>query len=149
MRTRSLGLVLAVAALLAAGACSSSDDDASTPTGGTTADQSSDGTTAVATDDTTATKSIDDLSNSDIRAFFEEEHPDEYALVDWDIISWAAFGGYTVTIESGSTAEQALAVCEAMAEIVYEYTDEQTIEIVADDVTLASVESVDGTCAAA
>jgi hypothetical protein len=139
-------------ALLIGGAACSDDetDEAANGTEAATSTADEESTTSTEADDPTTT--VEELTNDVIRSSMEEEHPDEAALVDWSIYRWVSGFGYTATIPSGSTSDQALAVCGALSEVVHGRGGVDAIEVVAVEApaaALASHPGPDGECAPA
>jgi hypothetical protein len=95
----------------AAGSTDSTGSTGSTP--GTT-DADSPGTTAGTTDE---------IDNDDILAALEADAPELAALVDYDYMSWNAFGGFTIPVPEGTDTATAIELCEAVSEVVYQGPD--------------------------
>ncbi len=124
-------------------------------TAGTKTTEAKDGSES--SSDTTA--SLKELSNSNIKAILSEQEPELWALVNYDYLSWNAFGGYNVILNEGADASKAVALCEAFSAIVYEsdeFKPQPDASIViatptsATDVTGTPVvkrENAEGTCA--
>lgn len=154
-----LGLLTSAVMLL--GACSSSSDDSSagdstTTVATTTApDTSTSDTTTADTEPADTTMAVEDIGNNDIRKAMEVDEPELWALVDYDVMSWDAFGGFTVPVPAGTDVAKATELCEAISKIVYQGPD--------NSITIAGGVSMDnlkgtpivvrtgasGTCAAA
>jgi hypothetical protein len=164
MRGRVLAAVLAGALALGGAACSDDGDDEAT-----TDDTEAAETTEAATDgadeseadgggedvsDTTeaeTTTTVAELDNTVIQETVTADDPDAAALVDWTIFRWVLGSGYTATVPEGTSAEDSLAVCEAISAVLDAYDDVDPIAVVAgpDEAALAGRESPDTGCAAA
>jgi hypothetical protein len=159
----TLGLVAAATLLL--GACSSSSDDSGTPTttaassgsGGSTPGTSASGSSGSGSTGTSApsgTEAPEEIGNDDIRTALEADEPELWALVDYDVMSWNAFGGFIIPVPEGTEVATAVELCEAVSEVVYEGPDEMiTIAtgVSIDDLQGTAIvvrESESGTCAA-
>lgn len=96
---------------------SATDTAAPTDTGAT--DTASD--TAADTDATdTAASGGKDLSNPDIKAELSKSDPELWALVNYNYLSWSAFGGYNVILNVGADASKAVDLCNALSALVYD-----------------------------
>src|SRR5690606_13115958 len=78
-----------------------------------TSPSGSSGTTAPS-----GTTVTEDIGNADIRAALEADEPELWALVDYDVMSWDAFGGFTIPVPAGTDVATATELCEAVAEVV-------------------------------
>lgn len=166
-RARPRLTVAAVAlALVVGGACSAKDNPAAAPA--TTKAAGAPGTTAAAGSSSSAapttaaptttaapatTKPKKEVGNTEIKAALSVEKPDLWALVNFDYMSWDAFGGFNIPLV-GSDTSRAVELCEAVSEVVYEGVEETPIVIAvgvsADDIVGTPVverKNLAGTCA--
>lgn len=113
-------------------------------------------TTATSAPTTTTTAPKKEVGNADIKAALSASAPELWALVNYDYMSWDAFGGYNIPVPTGTDAAKAIALCDAVAGLVHDARPETPIVIAvgvtADDIQgtpLVQRPNKAGTCAAA
>ncbi|MEZ5177983.1 MAG: hypothetical protein R2746_06770 [Acidimicrobiales bacterium] len=164
---RRRGLLVAVALIAGAGlvGCSSDDGDAtSASTTSTSAPATTETEPASEPGDTTSTTVGSDGSGTDVETvdlleFLQDEDAAIGDLFDWNtgagVIAITYVGVQTVQLYNGGDldAETAVAACELASDYVFPIDDGAAIEVLAgeypDGTVLASVQGIDGTCAAA
>lgn len=159
---------LAVVSLSLAAGCSSSDSKSNEKTSTTTTKAGSTATTAAAASSdgdtgTTEVAASDDkgkeIGNSDIKAALSESDPDLWALIDYNVMSWDAFNGFTIPVSDQASADQLMSICEKVSDIVYGggSINDNTAIAVATGVSMDNLvgtvkvtrENKDGSCEAA
>lgn len=153
---------LALGALVVAGAACSKTDE--TSTSATTAKPAA--TSAPAKDGGAATTSTEapattkapkkEVGNAEVKAGVSASHPDLWALVDYSVMSWDAFSGFTIPVPAGTDVAKATELCEAVSDVVYEGSA-STVITIAGGVSMDNLSGTpivvrngkSGTCAAA
>lgn len=140
-RPITVTLVSAAVALGVVTGCSSSDTGTSASTTASTTGSGSTGSTPGSTPGTTEADSTgttvgttDEIDNDDILAALQADSPDLAVLVDDDVMSWSAFGGFIIPVPEGTDRATAIELCEAVSEVVYEGGDDSIV--IATGVTL-------------
>ena len=133
-RPITIALVSAAVALGVVTGCSSSDTGTSASTTASTAGTGSTGSTPGSTPGTTEADSTgttvgttDEIDNDDIIAALEADSPELAALVDYDVMSWNAFGGFIIPVPEGTDSATAIELCEAVSEVVYQGGDDSIV----------------------
>lgn len=133
---------LALGALGAVVGCSSSDSGGSTSsttatTAGSSTTGSTPGTTASDSPGTT-TGTVVEIDNDDILSALQADEPELAALVDPDLMSWNAFGGFVIPVPEGTDTATAVELCEAVSVVVYQGGDDSIV--IATGVTLDNLQ---------
>lgn len=151
--------------LMGAAACSKSGDPQDKPQTSATSTSDS-GTSPTSTGGSTGDTTIQgegatkDLSNTDIKNELSASHPDLWAKVDFNRFSWTAFTGYNVIVSEDTAADQAVELCKAISDLVYDsdiYTPRRNTSIVIatsdnktdlDGTPIVRRDDASGTCSA-
>jgi hypothetical protein len=146
-----LAVGVAAAALLVTTACSSKQEAASpssttalaattTAAGkGNAAPTSAAGdASASSTTSTTSTTLAEEVGNPEIKAALSASDPELWALVNYDLMSWEAFGGFNIPLKPGADASKAVALCQAVAKVVHPGSPDTPI-VVSVDVSVSDL----------
>lgn len=155
-------VVTVIATVLLAGiALASCSDDGDDATGGTSTTEATSTTTAETT--TTSSAPADgatgDVETTELLEFLQDEDPEIGDLFDWNtqagVIAITYVGVQTVQLFTYGEldADAAVAACELASDHVFPIDDSAEIQVLVGEypngTVVASVEGVDGTCAAA